>query len=135
MEDELTGQEVAVKRYLDAQAEVDGCLRTLYIPSKIKDCFAYITEQAKKQAVNGCAMIEDSVVFKWARDYYIEELPKKAGKKEVDALAEKSVSDIEKLDKNDPPKVSDEVKNMADKADKILDKPKVVTQLCFDFGA
>lgn len=89
-EDKLTPQELAVKRYLDGQSENDECFRTLYIPSKIKECFSYITGLAKKHAVNNCAMIEESVVYKWARDYYIEELPKKATKKEVEVVQKKA---------------------------------------------
>lgn len=80
-EEKLTPQELAVKKYLDEQLEKDECLRGLYVPGRIKDCFKYITSQAKKQAVNSCAMVEDSVVYKWARDYYIEELPKEKNKK------------------------------------------------------
>ena len=74
-EEKLSPQVLAVKKYLDDLSEKDECLKTLYVPSKIKDCFKYITEQARKQAVNNCAMVEDSVVYKWARDYYIEVLP------------------------------------------------------------
>ena len=89
-EKKLSPQVLAVKRYLDDLSEKDECLRTLYIPFKIKDCFKYVTEQARKQAVNNCAMVEDSVVYKWARDYYIEELPKKATKKEVEFVQKKA---------------------------------------------
>ncbi len=38
----------------------------------IKDCFRYVTSQARKKAVGNCAMIEDSVVYAWAHHYYIE---------------------------------------------------------------
>ena len=89
MSDKLSPQEEAVKWYLDRQAENDEFLRTLYVPSRIKDCFKYITGQARKMAVNGCAVVEDSVVFKWARDYYLEELPKE-GKDGVSEVLEKN---------------------------------------------
>lgn len=89
-EEKLTPQELAVKRYLDEQSENDDCLRSFYISSKIKDCFKYITSEARKKAVNGCAMIEDSVVYKWARDYYIEVLPKEATKEEVEVVQKKA---------------------------------------------
>ena len=87
---ELTPQELAVKRYLDEQSAKDNCLRSFYLPSKIKDCFNYITEQARKEAVSGCAMVEDSVVYKWARDYYIEVLPKEAEKEAVEIVQKKA---------------------------------------------
>ncbi|MBQ3799801.1 MAG: hypothetical protein II837_05830 [Treponema sp.] len=89
MADELTPQEGAVKAYLDSQTVADEALRNFYVPSKIKDCFKYVTEQAQKEAVNGCAMIEDAQVYKWARDYYIEVLPKEADKSVVEVVQEK----------------------------------------------
>mgnify|MGYP002624967430 CR=1 FL=1 len=110
----LSPQEIAVKKYLDDLSEKDECLRTLYLPSKIKDCFRYITEQARKKAVNNCAMIEDSVVYKWARDYYIEELPKSADKQTVEAVHEKA-----EAAESEKPKEEKE--------------PKASHQLCFDF--
>lgn len=33
-------------------------------------CIAYIRDQAKKQASNGVAVIEDAKVYEWAEDYY-----------------------------------------------------------------
>ena len=43
-------------------------------PNKtITDMFKYIGNQARKQAVKGCAMVEDQVVFGWAVHYYDEE--------------------------------------------------------------
>ena len=43
-------------------------------PNKtITDMFKYIENQARKQAVKGCAMVEDQVVFGWAVHYYDEE--------------------------------------------------------------
>ena len=89
-EEKLSPQVLAVKKYLDDLSEKDGCLKTFYIPSKIKDCFKYITSEARKKAVSGCAMIEDSVVYKWARDYYIEVLPKEADKKVVEVVQKKA---------------------------------------------
>lgn len=113
-EKELSPYEAAVKAYLDKQVESDEALKTLYVPSKITDCFKWITEQARKVAVNNCAMIEDLQVYKWARDYYLEELPKKASEKEAVELQEKV-------------EVQKEVEKPAE-------KPKVVQGLLFDFG-
>lgn len=87
-ESKLNPQEEIIKRYLDEQSTKDEALRALYVPSKIKDCFKYITEQARKQAVNRCAFVDDAVVYKWARDYYLEELPKTATKEDVKIITE-----------------------------------------------
>ena len=89
-EEKLSPQVLAVKKYLDDLSEKDECFKSLYVPFKIKDCFKYITEQARKQTVNNCAMVEDCVVYKWARDYYIEILPKEATKKEVEVVQKKT---------------------------------------------
>lgn len=32
----------------------------------------YIKDKAKKEAINGCACIEDTTVFSWARDYWLD---------------------------------------------------------------
>ena len=127
-EEKLSPQVLAVKRYLDDLSEKDECLKMLYVPSKIKDCFKYISEQARKYAVNNCAIVENTVVYKWARDYYIEILPKEAKKDTVQQMASKHTAEIARaMDNLDPPKVSDAVIDMAEKAEKILRSKKEVT--------
>ena len=85
---ELTKPEEMVKHYLEEQIKKDEALKTLYIPSKIKDCYKYITEQARKQAQSNSAWIDDAIVYKWARDYFLEELPKNADKKDLEEVIE-----------------------------------------------
>ena len=36
-------------------------------------CISYIKSEAKKTAVNGCAMVEDDVVYQQARHYFLED--------------------------------------------------------------
>lgn len=64
-----------IKAYLDKRAEEDPLFAVTYAKENknIKDCYSYITSQAKKQASNGCAMIEDDVVYGWAVHYYDED--------------------------------------------------------------
>ena len=64
-----------IKAYLDRRAQEDSLFAVTYAKENknIKDCYSYITSQAKKQASNGCAMIEDDVVFGWAVHYYDED--------------------------------------------------------------
>lgn len=119
-EEKLSPQETVVKKYLDDQVRRDEALRTLYVPSKIKDCFEYVREQAKKMAVNGCAMVEDSLVFKWARDYYLEELPKKASKETVEIVSEKAAA----TPVCETAKISEDSE---DKSDGVLTERKEVT--------
>lgn len=60
-----------IYRYLMTVPGMDAKMRN---PNKnITDMFKYIENQARKQAVNGCAMIEDQEVFGWAVHYYDEE--------------------------------------------------------------
>ena len=43
-------------------------------PNKsMENCCKYITNEARKQAVNGCAMIDDDVVYGWAVHYWDED--------------------------------------------------------------
>lgn len=64
-----------IKAYLDKRAKEDSLFAVTYAKENknIKDCCTYITSQAKKQASNGCAMVEDDVVFGWAVHYYDED--------------------------------------------------------------
>lgn len=38
----------------------------------LKDMAKFIKDNARKQANNGVAVIEDAVVFKWAEDYFVK---------------------------------------------------------------
>lgn len=45
-------------------------------------CFGYIRDKARKEAANGCACIEDHIVYEWAEDYIRKaEETKELGKK------------------------------------------------------
>lgn len=127
-EEKLSAYEELVKKYLDKQVENDTALKNVYDSAKIKDYFKYITELARKQAVNNCAMIEDSQVYKWARDYYLEELPKQANKDvsdKVKNMTEKLDSAIQKSDE-----YSKATKEVLNKADTVLER---ACQMSFEF--
>lgn len=68
-------QQDKIKAYLDKRAQEDSLFAVTYAKENknIQDCYSYITSQAKKQAINGCAMIEDDVVYGWAVHYYDED--------------------------------------------------------------
>jgi hypothetical protein len=70
----MNNHEQVIKNYLETQIVEDAALREKYDPKKLSACYKYIVSQARKQADNGCAMIEDAVVYKWARDFYLEGL-------------------------------------------------------------
>lgn len=48
----------------------------------LQTCFKWIYEEARKQATNNCAMIEDTVVYGWAVHYFEEDEIKVEEKKE-----------------------------------------------------
>lgn len=75
--DLATSQKDIIKKYLEEQCEKDEVLKALYKPSHIDGCYNFILECVRKTATGGCnAVVEDAVVFKMARDYFIEILPK-----------------------------------------------------------
>ena len=45
-------------------------------------CYNYITGLARKEAVNNCAMIEDSQVYEWAKEYFIDYEAREQAKEE-----------------------------------------------------
>ena len=64
-----------IKAHLDKMAQQDFTFAERYKDEKksLDECVKYITAEAKKQAKNGCAAIEDAVVYGWAVHYYQEE--------------------------------------------------------------
>ena len=75
--DLATSQKDIIRKYLEEQCEKDEALKALYKPSHIDGCYNFILECVRKFATGGCnAVVEDVIVFKMARDYFIEILPK-----------------------------------------------------------
>ena len=66
----------------------------------IQSCYEYVKAQARKQAVAGCAMIEDAVVYGWAHHYYIE------SKETIDKEMKKSAPKTEKMTAEKPKPVN-----------------------------
>ena len=76
-----TDQKSVIKKYLDELAEKDEALKSVYDPAKINDCYDFIKECART-AGGSSACISDEIVYKMARDYFIEVLPNAAQQKE-----------------------------------------------------
>ena len=57
-----------IVNYLMLQTEMNEAF--LNEEKNLKDMATYIRELAKKQATNNVAVIEDSVVFQWAKDFF-----------------------------------------------------------------
>ena len=89
-----TNQQNQIKKYLEEQCEKDEALRALYRPEKIKDCYDFIMNNVvRKCATDNTACIEEGVVYKMARDFFLEILPTVAETPpEVSAATEKTVA-------------------------------------------
>lgn len=59
---------IVIVNYLMLQTEMDEAF--LNEEKNLKDMATYIKDLAKKQATNNVAVIEDKVVFQWAKDYF-----------------------------------------------------------------
>ena len=92
-----TNQQKVIQKYLEEQCKADECLRTLYRPEKIGDCYSFIKECAKKRATGNAAVIDESIVYKMARDYFIEILPQLAEKQEEEKTVDVSEANISEV--------------------------------------
>ena len=77
-----------IKAYFEEQIKTDPALAEAYKEEKLDKCWKYIRSQAKSQAKNGCAMIEDAQVYKWARDFMLGDVPEAKEEKQTGAPAE-----------------------------------------------
>lgn len=105
--DITTKQEDKIKEYLEEQCKVDDALRAVYKPEKIKDCYDFIFECVKKVSHGNSSVIEDAVVFKMARDYFIEILPNLVDVTPVQETVKEVAAQIEKDAKADDVKRDD----------------------------
>lgn len=84
----------------------------------LKQMVEYIKSEAKKQAVNGMAMIEDEEVYGWAIHYFDETNEKLGLKVEIKNIVkplEKSIKEAEKMEKGEVSKEEITLKVARDK--------------------
>lgn len=65
-----------IQEYLENYSKENEIFKAAFLKKDrtIEKCIAYIIEQAsKEQRVNNCAMVDDTKVFHWAREYYENE--------------------------------------------------------------
>lgn len=75
-----TDNEKRVLDYIEQNASDYLCTKINNGKKTLQGCWGYITAEAKKQAVNGCACIEDNTVFGWAMHYFEEDSIKEGEK-------------------------------------------------------
>ena len=108
--------------YLVNRCEEDKFLEEKILSSNktLKGCIDYCKNEARNQAEDGCAMVEDQEVYDWAVHYFLEdsldfepkepkETPKKEPKKVNTLFGEQEVE--EKPKKAETPKIKKEVKS------------------------
>lgn len=81
----------AIANYLLNRIETDECLKTKLEETNktLKGCVDYVKSEARKEAEDNVAMIEDSQVYEWSVHYFLEdsldfEPKEKANKKKND---------------------------------------------------
>lgn len=72
IDDAKTPYEKAIAQFLEKQRHVNNFLDEQLKKNTrtLNQCWEYIRNMAKSKAQNGCAMIEDSVVYGWAEDFF-----------------------------------------------------------------
>lgn len=86
-----------IVNYLMLQTELNEAF--LNEEKNLKDMATYIRDLAKKQATNNVAVIEDSVVFQWAKNYFLK-TNEELGIKKV-KLEKAKQSDTKKIEVKD----------------------------------
>ena len=68
-----TNNEKIVLDYLDKNASYTLAEKINNGKKTLSQCWSYIVSEAKKQATNGCACIDDATVFGWAIHFFEED--------------------------------------------------------------
>ena len=124
----MNGFEKIIKDYLDKRASEDAMFAAKYNgrcereEDAVAGCCDYIKTEARKQAQNNCAVIEDREVFGWAVHYFDENIqrPNNAPKTKVAAAPAVPKGDAPKKAEKPIQKLRDEIKP------KPVEKPKAV---------
>lgn len=68
-------QQNQIKKYLEEQCKTDEALKAVYNEAEIKNCYEFIKECVRRKNKGSGVCVEDAVVYKMVRDYFIEILP------------------------------------------------------------
>lgn len=68
-----TENEKIIFKYLDEHASFTLTEKINNSKKTLSQCWSYIVSEARKQAVNGCACIDDATVFGWAIHFFEED--------------------------------------------------------------
>jgi hypothetical protein len=100
LQTKLVHKDKNIQRVLDfvrQQAEIDEQLASkVLLESKTVDkMWVHITSEAKKQAINNAAIIDDQTVYNWALHYFIEVEQEKPTKEAVTENDDESCDNCE----------------------------------------
>lgn len=120
--------------YLKENASEDLAKRINEGEKTLTQCWNYITSEARKQAKNGCACIEDSTVYGWAIHFFEEDSIKGEDFNKASTGA-RAVKTGAKEDKPCEPYTEEEEAKEAPKPKKAKkEKYPELDQFGFDFG-
>ncbi len=91
-----------VCNYLKELCNSDEYLRNAILEKEnnsVDGMWNYIKNKAKKEAINGCACIEDNTVFSWARDYWLDVVDAKQEEPVHNDIVEKTERIVAKHEK------------------------------------
>lgn len=91
-----------VCNYLKELCNNDEYLRNAILEKEnnsVDGMWNYIKDKAKKEAIDGCACIEDNTVFSWARDYWLDVEDTKQEEPVHNDIAEKTERIVAKHEK------------------------------------
>ncbi len=94
--------EKSILKYLEENASDFLAMKINQGNKTLQSCFSYIRSMAQKKAKNGCAMIEDAVVYGWAIHYFEEDdiaEPEEKKTKEKTLSSQKAISATAKIGK------------------------------------
>lgn len=115
IDDAKTPYEKAIAQFLEKQRHVNNFLDEQLKKNTrtLNQCWEYIRNMAKSKVQNGCAMIEDSVVYGWAEDFFTmaEEEYKKLNVKKSKESGNKSSEKSEENRESEKKKTKEDIKD------------------------
>lgn len=94
----------AIKKYFEEAIKTDEALAQVYDEKKLDKCMTYITDQARKHLGGKNGGIEDTIVYKWARDFMYGDIEKPAEDTQKDSVEK----EVEKVSDSIPETLSEE---------------------------
>ncbi len=88
----------SIKKYCEELAKSDVDFATHFNPEKLSACCNYITNQARKLAKGNCACVEDSVVYKWTRDFFYGDTEEAVSQDETSDAEDEEILDEEEIE-------------------------------------